>query len=823
MIDVRMSFWRTPARIAWRDLCASRGQALFLLVAMALSIAGAGGVHSAARIARRMLEGDSRAWLTGDVSVDTGEPVGDDHVAALEAWKRPGSDWTLVTWTMTMAASDQAPDAAYISVKAVEPAKYPFHGRLVTQPPQALQEMLQAETVLVSEGVLERLHVRAGDSLQIGGTPFRIAGSYRTEPERYLGVYSFGLRCILSQEGLARSGILRGGNEVRNRVVLRLAPSADLAEARQWLQRLVPEGQVTDHLDAYSQEVSRFETVTTGVNMIAFLALVLGSGGVAIAARSHLENSIAKLAILKVLGGRSAQIAASFSLQLGCVMAGALLLGIPLGASICAVLLWMAQRLVYLPGEPVFDVDAIAGSVALSFLALLPVLIQPVILSRRLRPAALLRGEDALAGRDGLAARSISAACYFAVLAFVAVRMFASWKTALSLSLALALGVLLASGGAVLSLAALRALLRRFAGSLAPVWRHGSMNLLRPGNRSLTMLVTLAMGFMLILGSLLSAEAIVHSVTRTMPYGDADLVVVGFEEQHRERVQQVLRSQAGVEGVEMQSQARLRLSAVNGAPVSGSSNWYLVYCASQGHASQVPAATVSAEMAAKLGIGVGSRLGFETRAGQREAVVERLRALSPGDRFWFTLSVDCGAFQGISVVHQAVVRIRPGSVAAVRDAVRQQFPSLAVIATEEIAQTLRDATARATFLLRLIAWYAAGSGLMILIAIVSASRRIRFREMALLSALGASRRTLGIIYTLEFCTIGLLAGLLGSLAAAGLAAVMLWQVFHRLALPADAAALALAMPAAVAIVVVAGWLPTYSLLRRKPIEILRSE
>ena len=129
----------------------------------------------------------------------------------------------------------------------------------------------------------------------------------------------------------ARAGIVRGGNPPRNRVLLRLPPGADLAEARRWLQQLIPEGKVPDYLEANRQEISRFEAAAAFLNFTAFLALVLGAGGVAIALRQHVEQGMTKLAIMKFVGARSSQIALIFALQIVWLMAGALAIGIPLG------------------------------------------------------------------------------------------------------------------------------------------------------------------------------------------------------------------------------------------------------------------------------------------------------------------------------------------------------------------------------------------------------------------------------------------------------------------------------------------------------------
>jgi putative ABC transport system permease protein len=830
MIGVRIMmghrFWRTAAKIAWRDLHASRGQSVFILAAMAVSLAGAGGVHSAARAAREFLLRDARSWLAGDVCVDTGEPIGDDQVAALDRLRAGGTEWTLVTWVITMAASDQSPDAGYIAVKAIDPQVYPFHGSFTTEPPEALRNALDAESALVSEATLERLQVHRGDTIRIGGKPFRIAASFRTEPERYAGIYSFGMRCILSQEGYARTGIARGGNPPRNRILLRLPAGADLATARQWLQELVPEGKVSDYRDANRQEVSRFEAAATFLNITAFLALVLGCGGVAIAVRRHVEQGMYKLAIVKVVGGRSSQISSIFTMQILWLMAGALAVGIPLGIATRAPLLWMLRQYVDLPATPAVDFRAILESAAVAVLALCPVLAQPFAAARRARPAQLLRGYAAWAPRPAEAAGPALFSC--AVLAVVAWWMLGSWKTALLLGGALVAALAIAAASTSLLLRLIRIAIHSCAPAGSSSLRLGLMNLYRPGNRTGTILVSLAMGFLMMIATFQSAAVVVRAIAETMPYVGFDLLVAGFEEAHRIGVETFLRAQPGVAGVQTMTQTRMRLTKVDGVPLqllsdTGGGTWHVVYCSDAPAHGGTPRVTVADDLARKLGIGAGSRLEFASKSGVREVVVSGTRVLQASERFWFTFSVDCNSMEGLSLFHQAAVRVKPGRLAEVRANLNAKYPSLAVIAPEEIAETIRAVTANAAWLVRFIAFYAIGSGLCVLIAIVSASRNARLREIAILSALGATRSKILRMSAVEFCAIGLLAGAMGSLAGCAVAAVILGEIFHRLEFAPDWAAAAGAVVFAAAATFLAGWLPAYRLLRRKPLESLRGE
>jgi putative ABC transport system permease protein len=209
---------------------------------MAASIASVSGVYGAVATARQWLGRDSRLWLAGDVAADTTEPVSDLQMAALDEMRRGGIEWTMITWTLTTAASDQSPDSVLISVKAIDPAVYPFYGETSLNPPRTLAAALRPDSVVVSDRVLDRLRVRVGDRIRIGGARFVIAGVIAAEPERFSGILGYGPRCILSRPGFER--IAATGNSRTNRILLRLPPGSETKTVRSELQSTLQRGKL---------------------------------------------------------------------------------------------------------------------------------------------------------------------------------------------------------------------------------------------------------------------------------------------------------------------------------------------------------------------------------------------------------------------------------------------------------------------------------------------------------------------------------------------------------------------------------------------------
>jgi len=135
-----------------------------------------------------------------------------------------GVERTWITETLTMASGGQGRAPMLVSIKAVDPKVYPFYGEIRITPPAPLRSALTAKTVAVSDDVLLRLHLKIGDTLQLGGQPFRIAGQVTFEPDRMLGSLNVGPRVMMTREGLDHTGLMLPGSRAAERYLFRLPP-----------------------------------------------------------------------------------------------------------------------------------------------------------------------------------------------------------------------------------------------------------------------------------------------------------------------------------------------------------------------------------------------------------------------------------------------------------------------------------------------------------------------------------------------------------------------------------------------------------------------
>ena len=166
--------------------------------------------------------------------------------------------------------------------------------------------------------------------------------------------------------------------------------------------------------------------------------------------------------------------------------------------------------------------------------------------------------------------------------------------------------------------------------------------------------------------------------------------------------------------------------------------------------------------------------------------------------------------------------VNPKLVAEMQKAVYAQFPTVTVVNMADVLAIVQDVVDQIAIVIRFISLFTILAGAIILASSVAGTRFGRIREVVILKTLGATRRRIAEIFSIEFLILGAVAGLAGSLLATGFSSLLLRQLLkaevHLDSLPNLYAVLLTA-----AIANLAGWLASLRILSQRPLEILREQ
>ncbi len=226
--------WRRAAAIGWRDLRSAPAKFAFVVLSVAVGVAALVGVRGFSAGFRQTLGTQARSLMGGDLSarlfhLPTAEQ--ESSVAALIRSHGSHLRTTWVTETVSMASVPPDPAPLLVSLKAVDPAAYPFYGTAELEPAMSLKQALgggeAGDSAVVAEEFLIRMNAHVGETLRLGGRDFRIAAVLNEEPDRLMAGAGLGPRVMISQEALGRTGLIAPGSRASQRLLIKLPPEED--------------------------------------------------------------------------------------------------------------------------------------------------------------------------------------------------------------------------------------------------------------------------------------------------------------------------------------------------------------------------------------------------------------------------------------------------------------------------------------------------------------------------------------------------------------------------------------------------------------------
>ena len=862
--------WKRAAAIGWRDLKAAPGKFGFVVLSVAVGVAALVGVRGFSESFRRTLGSEARSLMAGDLSarlyhLPTSEEKG--KIAAVVQQSGQGTNAVLTTWTtetISMASVPPDPVPLLVSLKAVDPAEYPYYGQAELEPAMSLQQALGGDSAVVAEEFLIRLNAKVGQTLRLGGRDFKIAAVLVEEPDRITAGAGMGPRVMISQAALARTGLLAPGSRASQRLLVKLpesdapglagkATAVDPVALRKQLEDALPDAQVMDFREGNPALSKGLDNATAILSLICLVAMVLGAIGVAMAMHAHLEQRMDMLAILKAVGAGSADLLRIFLLQtLGLGLAGGLL-GVAAGIGVMFTLPAVFGNLLSVHAVLDFPWRSALAGLSTGLLTTLLFCLPPLLDVRAVRPVLVLRrlveqGPEGIGGWFAKWwARRLQLGLSFVValaLAGIAWALSDSAKvgTWFAVFFTVALIVLLMLAWA--SLRTLRFLLNRVRLRLPSSVRHGLSNLYRPGNQSAAVMASLGTGVMLILAVYLMQAMLLRDLRETASPKLPNVFLVDITTDEIAGVKDFFAHQSGVsQALDLMPVVTGRFVSINGqtleqmkgqhfprrmlenaelswgdAPPDGDKvtqgKWWADASAQE--------LAVGEGVAQRLNIHVGSPVELETGDTVRKlkvAAIYRADGQHLGARVSFVLP--SGQLKDQPATWYGGAHIDPKQVASMERALFVAYPSISVINVADVLERIESVVNQITFVVRFLAGFSIFAGLMILASSIASTRFRRMREAVVLKTLGATRMRIVRTFSVEFSVLGLLAGSVGVIFANLLTRVLLRRLDVGFHIEWTATSIALVGTAVLA--TATGWIASYRILGLRPLEVLREE
>ncbi|MBV9612520.1 MAG: ABC transporter permease, partial [Acidobacteriaceae bacterium] len=797
-----------------------------------------------------MLLRNAKQLIAADLQAQTWNDPAPDQIEKLRSIAQKYGSMTRVTETISMAASARERIPQMVSVKAVDPAVYPFYGTLTLRPRQPLSALLKDDAAaIVTPELLLRLKVAPGDVIRLGANDFRIVGTLVSEPDRLASGFGPGMRVLLSRAGLDRTGLIQFGSRAAQRFLFKLKPNTNLDALKTQVKQVLPRVFLSDYRQGSPAVGRAIDNTTTFLSFISLIALIVGSLGVAMAMHSHLQQRIDTIAVMKALGARAYQVMQIYLVQtLWLGIAGGII-GVAVGALVQKSFPWMIQRVFSLLPQVPWDWSFSLQGMSLGVLATLLFTLPPLLGIRNVRPNLVFRRNMADAEvesrkhwREKLPVWA-GTSLIFAGFTGIAVWLSGSWKMGAYFIAGLAASIILLTGVAAILLLLMRRIVRIGHAHLPTSFRHGFANLYRPGNQAPSVLVALGIGVMFTLSTYLLQRTVLQQVQSEGPGHEGNLFLLDVR--NASEVTKLVESQPGVTGrVELVGYIVSRMLEKNGIPTDQlhltnlrkdqiqavrittaealpygltlrNGHWW-------GAASSEPQLAVSEQAARDFRLRLGDVLQFQIAGRKVNAPLVAIFRREERAPVRYDLVFPRLALGGLPVVYYGAAHVDPARIPQVEEALFEQFPTVTVMNLADILKRIQEAIDQVAVVVRFLALFAIAAGVIILASSVAGTRYRRIREVAILKTLGGTKRRIASIFSIEFSILGAVSGLVGGILANVFTRIVA-EKFLEASFDFNWISLAIAMFATAVLANLAGWLASARILDQRPLEVLRGE
>ncbi|MDP1028163.1 ABC transporter permease [Sphingomonas sp. KR1UV-12] len=835
-----MSGWSLAWRLARRELDGRFRGLRLLLACLILGVGALAAIGSLTDAIGRELASRGAVILGGDV--EFGASQRSATLAERAALARLGT----VSATVRMQSSAIGGTAAQpivvpIELKGVD-ATYPLYGQLRLADGRSARAP-DPDGVFIVPALADRLGVRPGGTLRLGGARFTVRGIIADEPDRLGEGFTLGPVAIVSMAGIDRTGLVQPGSLYESKYRVRLSPRASPDTAVNRFRTAFPTaGWETRTRDRAAPGAARLvDRMGEFLLLIGLSALVIAGIGVGGGVSSYLAARRRSIAMLKVMGATADLIRRVYLLQVGVVAGVGIAAGLAVGIAAVPLLLWLASDA--LPVAPGFAIEPVplALAAAHGLLIALAFALPPLIAAGHIPAAGLLRGtvQAVPVSRWRLLPPSLAALALSVALALGS-----------STRPALAAGFLAAVAGVLALLTGFGWLVRRLAAALPrprrPLLRLAIAGLHRPGAQTVALVVALGLGLTLFVLLAAIRTAIDANIQRTVPARAPALFALDVppprEAEFRRTVAAVapaarIATVPAMRGT-ITGYATIRVADLKSIPEGA---WALrgerglTYSATVPEGSEVvagrwwprdyrgpPLVSVDERLARVLDLKLGDPLTISLLGVERTARIASFRRINWDTLgFNFVLVFSPNAIEDAPHNLVATIDLPPGREARVVRALLAPFPSVSVIEVRGVLAQVRGLVTQMAAAISAAAAVAVLAGIAVLVGAIAAAREVRTYDGVILRTLGATRAQVLGSQAIEFALLALAVSVLALGVGLGGAWYVVTQVFSFQWLP-DWTAVGLTLAVGAAITMILGLAGAWPVLGARPAAALRT-
>ncbi|MDN5214321.1 FtsX-like permease family protein [Fulvivirgaceae bacterium BMA12] len=833
-------------KLAWKDAKNNWLRLLLFIFSIVIGIAALVAVNSFNDNLLKDIDNQARAFLAADVVLYANE----DFTAADSLFFDSISNEQANDARLSSMISFPKSGATRLAQVTAIQGDYPFYGPFETTPENALQYYRQGQCALVDENMALQYKLAVDDTLKVGDLMLPIAGFVTKIPGNVNISASFAPSVYIPLDSLEKTGLVRAGSRVYYRKYFKALNNQSEKSILTSIRPAIKTFNLSWETAAFRKENlgKGFENIFRFLNLLGFMALILGSIGSASSVVIYLKEKHNTIAILRCLGISSAEGFLIFFIQTVALGLIGSLLGIVFGHYLQMYIPFMLAD--FIPIKFNFGISwkavllglgtGLTSTLLFSFLALRNIkYISPL--------KALQTGQNVsspgLLSKIGIIAITVIATLILAIIQSKSALVGSGFMAGITVTCLVMYLI------AKLLIFTMGTLFLRKSGF---VWRQGMINLFRPNNQTMVLVIVLGMSTFLMATLNLVQNNLIEQVNIIGNKSKTDLVLFDVQPHQLKQVDSmVIHHNVAVNRVvpiitlRFEKIRNKRLGALKDDKEGAIPNWILYmehlvtyrdellpsekiiegeFVPVKAHENDSTFISITKSMAEQLHVGIGDAIDFNVHGLSLKTYVGSIRKLDwqrIQNNFMFVFP--SGVLEK-APQHYAYLIDSPdkNATAQLQAALSDEIPNISSVDLQLILGTLDTVIDKTAFVVRFMAFFCIITSLIVLGATVLNTRQAKIRENILLRTLGASEKQVNGILLLEYVFIGLFAGLTGIILSI-LSGWGLTAYFFDLLFIPDFKRIFVLLLATITVTVVIGWLHNKSILNQSPMEVLKQQ
>ena len=832
-------------KMAWRDGKASGKKLTLFMASIVLGIAAVVSIQSFGENLKDNISLQSKALMGADYKIDSDKLPNERVMQIMDSLG--GAEAREIKFA-SMAAFPQSEATKLMQIRGIE-GGFPFYGELETQPANTAKRYQEEGAALVDATVMLQLGIKPGDSIKIGKVTLPIAGALNKVPGSTAIFSSVAPPVLIPYRFIEESGLVQTGSRIDYEFYFTASPNTDIEKLDESLDPILDaeDADLDTHTSTSDRLGRRYENFGKFLNLVAFIALLLGCVGIASAIHIYIKEKLRAVAVLKCLGASKKQTFLIYLIQVAFMGLIGGIIGTALGLVLQQLFPWLLEGLLPVDVQINFSLPVIFMGILLGILMSVLFALYPLIGTLYISPLQALRviKEETKKSRKAIILVSLG---IFLFIFLFSLWLLEDWRYSLAFVGGIIVTFSILAGVAYLFMQALR---KYFPHNWGFVARQSLLNLFRPQNQTLTLVLAIGVGTFLISTLYFSKDLLLAQASIESQANSPNMILLDVQSDQQEAVAKTIRTN-DLPVLDNIPIVTMRVQNIAGKPVneirkdttSQINGWILnhefrvtyrdsliasesiesgEWTAEAGDMNPVPI-SISNNFAEDAKVGVGDELIFNVQGVLLNTVVGSVRTVDWSRmQLNFSLVFPKGVLEDAPQFNVLTTKV-PGEEksAQLQQELVKEFPNVSIIDLRQVLSVIEEILGRISWIINFMAFFSILTGVIVLLGAIRTSKYQRIRESVLLRTLGAKGKQILNINALEYIYLGVLGGLSGVLLSLISSQLLAWLVFESPFTPSLIPFLVL-FPGIVLLVLIIGLSNSLSVIRKPPLEVLRKE